>query len=94
MPKRIKPEPIKMQPPLPGVVPPCSVAPDSLIGIPRVQTNPCRWHGEGWTAFASDLAGRGIVLDERRALRAQYLTDAGGIAHGNPHGVLVARTTG
>lgn len=82
-----------MRPPLPGVVPPCSVAPDSLTGIPRVQTNPCRWQGEGWAAFAADLAARGIAPDERRALRLQYLTDAGGIAHGIPHGVLVARTT-
>ncbi|HWR72170.1 MAG TPA: hypothetical protein VN604_03285, partial [Nitrospirota bacterium] len=71
MQNRIKPEPIEMQPPLPGVVPPCSVAPDSLIGIPRVQTNPCRWQGEGWAAFAADLAGRGIAVDERRALRLQ-----------------------
>lgn len=93
MQNRFRIEPIDFQPHPTGFVPPCSVAPDSLIGVPRVQTNPCRWNGGGWQAFTADLAGIGITVEERRALRAQYLTDAGGIAHGLPHGVLVARTT-
>ncbi len=90
---RFNPPPIPVIPPDPGVIPPCKVAADSLIGIPRQQTNPGRWQGEGWQAFVSDLAARGVTVDERKATRTLYQTDAGGIAHGMPHGVVVARTT-
>jgi FAD/FMN-containing dehydrogenase len=78
----------------PGVVPPCPVGRDALIGIPRQQTNPSCWEGAGWQPFVSDLAAREIVIDELKSARALYVTDAGGMAYGLPRGVLIARTTG
>ncbi len=75
-----------------GVIPPDPVAPDSLSGVPRVQTNPKRWEGRGWGAFAEELRAKGVEVRESKAHAAPFLTDAGGIAHGLPHGVVVART--
>ena len=76
----LKHKPFDIKPTNPGVIPPCPVAPDSLIGIPRQQTNPSRWEGEGWQSFVSDLAARGIVIDELKSARTLYVTAAGGMA--------------
>ena len=71
---------------------PCLVAPDALQGIPRQQTNPMRWNGEGWHEFASELRNNGVELREQIAARGLFATDAGGTAYGMPHGVVVARS--
>ena len=86
-------EPFDTKPPRPGDIPLCRVGPDALAGIPRLQTNPARWQGEGWGALVSDLRANNIIVDEHRAARALYVTDAGGIAYGIPHGVVIARST-
>lgn len=76
----------------PGVLPPCPVAPDALVGIKRQQTNPSRWRGEGWDAFAADLAAGGVELLHDKPTRGTFATDAGGTAYGMPHGVVIARS--
>jgi len=76
----------------PGAIPPDPVAPDALIGIPRQQTNPARWPGEGWRAFADDLAAAGVDVIEDAPARGTFATDAGGTAYGMPHGVVIARS--
>ena len=76
----------------PGTLGPCPVAPDALQGIKRQQTNPGRWRGEGWDAFAENLRGAGIELDVSMVARGAYATDAGGTAYGLPHGVVLARS--
>jgi len=85
--------PFDIRPAAPGVIPPCPVAPDALIGIPRQQTNPSCWEGDGWQGFVAELAARGIEIDEQKSARTLYVTDAGGMAYGLPRGVLIARTT-
>ncbi len=87
-------KPLDLKPAKPGVIPPCPVARDALKGIPRQQTNPSRWEGDGWQAFVADLAAKGIAIDEVKSARTLYVTDAGGMAYGLPRGVLIARTTG
>ena len=77
----------------PGTLGPCPVAPDSLQGIKRQQTNPSRWNGANWAAFADGVRASGIELRESMAARAAFATDAGGTAHGLAHGVVVARST-
>ena len=71
----------------------CPVGADSLLGIARQQTNPSRWEGESWAAFAADLRAGGIELREHAAARGTFATDAGGTAYGLPHGVVLARNT-
>lgn len=75
-----------------GEIPPCPVAPDSLQGIPRQQTNPTRWQGDQWQAFVDALAQADVELRVARHHTGTYLTDAGGIAYGMPHGVIIARS--
>ena len=70
----------------------CPVAPDALQGIKRQQTNPARWKGENWTAFAGALRSLDVDLSESIAARGAYATDAGGTAYGLPHGVVIARS--
>lgn len=77
-----------------GTVGYCPVAPDSLRGIQRQQTNPSRWDGAGWATFATDLSSRGVALLEGSAVRSTFATDAGGTAYGLPHGVVIARSAG
>jgi FAD/FMN-containing dehydrogenase len=79
-------------PPARGDVPACAVAPDSLAGVPRVQTNPSRWGGEGWAAFVEELRRAGVEVREERAARSLFVTDAGGVSHGMPHGVASPRS--
>jgi len=76
----------------PGTVGPCHVAPDALQGIKRQQTNPSRWSGENWEAFAAAIRAGGIELRETMAARAPFATDAGGTAYGLAHGVVIARS--
>ncbi len=76
----------------PGTLGACPVAPDALQGIKRQQTNPSRWRGGNWQAFAGELQGLGVELSESIAARGAYATDAGGTAYGLPHGVVVARS--
>ena len=76
----------------PGTVGPCHVAPDALQGIKRQQTNPARWSGENWEAFAAAIRAAGIELRESVAARAPFATDAGGTAWGLAHGVVIARS--
>jgi len=73
-----------------GDQPPCPVAPDALQGIPRQQTNPSRWQGENWASFVAALAADSVSVDEAKGARGVYLTDAGGLANGLPHGVVNA----
>ena len=77
----------------PGAVGPCPVAPDSLQGIKRQQTNPARWKGSNWPEFSAALRACGIELRETAAARAVFATDAGGTAYGLAHGVAIARST-
>jgi FAD/FMN-containing dehydrogenase len=77
----------------PGTLGPCPVAPDALVGIKRQQTNPSRWSGPNWEAFAAAVRARGVDVQETTAARAAFVTDAGGTAYGLPHGVVTARST-
>lgn len=70
------------------------VAPDSLKGIPRQQTNPARWQGRGWDAFVRSLRGKNIDVCEKQRTCSVYATDGGGVAYGMPHGVALARSAG
>src|SRR3954464_10694590 len=71
----------------------CPVAPDSLVGIKRQQTNAARWQGSNWPAFATHVRARDIELIEDAAMCGAFATDAGGTAYGMPHGVVIARST-
>ena len=52
------------------------------------QTNPSRWDGEQWPSFVKYLDSRGITVHEGRADSSVFISDAGGLAHGLPHGVV------
>ena len=71
-----------------GCIPPCNVATNSLKGVPRVQTNPSRWQGDGWQGFVEALRSKGVVVREEKWERSIFVTDAGGVAFGLPHGVV------
>ena len=71
---------------------PDHVAPDSLRGIKRQQTNAGRWGGKGWREFCTALAAQGVEVLEESATRGIFATDAGGTAYGMPHGVVIARS--
>lgn len=77
-----------------GHIPPDHVAPDSLKGILRVQTNPSRWKGDGWLPFVEELKSKGVMVREGRGERSVFITDAGGLAYGQPHGVVRPSSTG
>jgi hypothetical protein len=74
------------------MLPPDPVATDALAGIPRQQSNPARWHGDGWVAFREELRSGGIELREGGVHGSLYVTDAGGMAYGMPGGCLVAQS--
>jgi len=76
----------------PGHIPPCPVAPDALQDVRRQQTNPGRWQGESWPAFALAVRTAGVDLIEQPASQGIFATDAGGVAYGMPHGVVIARS--
>jgi FAD/FMN-containing dehydrogenase len=79
-------------PAIAGTVGRCPVAPDSLRGIERRQTNASRWDGSGWTEFAADVTARGVELLEGNIVRGTFATDAGGTAYGLAHGAVIARS--
>jgi FAD/FMN-containing dehydrogenase len=64
------------------------VAPDSLEGVPRQQTNPARWHGESWGDFCSALSRSRVEVLQSSVDRKLFVTDAGGVAFGVPSGVV------
>jgi len=68
------------------------VGADALIGVPRQQTNPSRWQGEQWPAFVQAVKQQGIDMREQRVDTGIYVTDAGGLAYGMPHGVVIAES--
>ncbi|MBL4774731.1 MAG: FAD-binding oxidoreductase [Mariprofundus sp.] len=68
------------------------VAPDALSGIPRQQTNPTRWQGEQWPDFVQALQQADIIIQQKHFQTGVYITDAGGLAHGLPHGVVIAKS--
>ena len=75
---------------LPREIPPDPVAPHALVGVPRVQTNPKRWEGGGWGAFVEAVRAAGVEVREDRAACGNFVTDAGGLSYGLPHGVVRA----
>ncbi|MBN4082285.1 FAD-binding oxidoreductase [Mariprofundus ferrooxydans] len=68
------------------------VAADALQGIPRQQTNPTRWQGEQWDVFVKALQKENIEIRSKHFQTGVYVTDAGGLAHGLPHGVVIAKS--
>ncbi|MDX8383704.1 MAG: FAD-binding oxidoreductase, partial [Ghiorsea sp.] len=56
-----------------------------------VQSNASRWQGGNWIEFVEDLETQGIEVRQSKAVRGVYITDAGGLGYGLPHGVVVAR---
>lgn len=70
------------------------VAPDSLAGVPRQQTNPARWHGEQWCEYCAELARDGIAVLQDRVNTGLFATDAGGVSYGLPHGVVRPHNAG
>ncbi len=56
------------------------------------QTHPSRWRGTQWRDFVQDVAQQGITVREKKTETGVYITDAGGLAHGLPHGVVVAES--
>jgi hypothetical protein len=76
----------------PGFIPADPVAPDSLQGIKRQQTNPKRWDGSGWVVFVAAMRAAEVEVLEQGAVAGTFATDAGGTAFGMPHGVVIARS--
>ena len=64
------------------------VAPDSLDGIPRRQTNPARWQGHSWDDFCDALSRDNVEVLQSSVDRKLFVTDAGGVAFGVPNGVV------
>ncbi len=77
---------------VPGHIPPDQVAPDALLGIRRLQTNPKRWEGRNWTGFVTALHDAGVECLEQTPVGGTFCSDAGGMAYGMPHGVVIARS--
>jgi len=77
-----------------GDIPSCPVAPDALRSIPRQQTNPERWQGEQWQIFVDALEQAGVDVRLAQHHTGTYVTDAGGLAYGKPHGVVIAQSAG
>ncbi|MBY0574012.1 MAG: FAD-binding oxidoreductase [Undibacterium sp.] len=75
-----------------GFIPPDPVAPDALLGVTRQQTNPKRWGGAGWAVFVEVVTAAGVEVLEQHAVKGTFVTDAGGMAFGLPHGVVIARS--
>jgi len=64
------------------------VFPDSMCRTLGDQTNPARWNGDQWPSFVKYLDSRGIAVHEGRSDSSVFISDAGGLAHGLPHGVV------
>jgi len=65
---------------------------DAWQGIACQQTNPARWQGEQWGEFVLALGDFGIEVRQKTFETGVYITDAGGLAHGLPHGVVIAKS--
>ncbi|MHB8880921.1 MAG: FAD-binding oxidoreductase [Thermodesulfovibrionales bacterium] len=63
-------------------------APGSLWQDLGGRTNPGRWNGRQWPSFVDVLRGKGIRVHEGRPDTSIYVSDAGGLAHCLPHGVV------
>ena len=61
---------------------------DSMGRVAGCQTNPSRWDGDQWPFFVKYLLNRGITVHEGRSDSSVFISDAGGLAHGMPHGVV------
>ena len=81
-----------VEPPARGVIPRDPVGAEALFGVSRQQTNPSRWSGENWGAFTAEIRAAGVEVREDRGTKAAFVTDAGGLALGAPHGVVTARS--
>src|SRR4051812_6436760 len=75
-----------------GTLPSCPVGPDALLAIKRQRTNPARWDGPNWEAFADAAHENSVELLEAVATRGAFATDAGGTAYGSAHAVVIARS--
>jgi FAD/FMN-containing dehydrogenase len=62
--------------------------PSALWGAPGERTNPARWEGDQWPSFVEFLGSRGITVHEKRSESSVFISDAGGLAYGLPHGVV------
>ncbi len=76
----------------PGHLPADPVAPDSLAGISRQQTQPSQWDGKDWRLFVQILRDQGIVIREEKSSFANYHSDAGGVVYGTPNGICRANS--
>lgn len=65
-----------------------SVLSDSFRRTIGGQTNPSRWDGDQWPSFVEHLGRRGIEVHEGRFDSSVFVSDAGGLAQGMPHGVV------
>ncbi len=61
---------------------------DSPLRTAGCQTNPSRWDGVQWPSFVKYLGSRGVSVHEGRSDSSVFISDAGGLAHGMPHGVV------
>lgn len=57
------------------------------------RANPPRWNGAQWTSFVKHLRDSGVSLHEGRSHSSIFISDAGGLAHGLPHGVVRPRSS-
>ena len=67
-------------------------AASALLDAPGTPTNPARWDGASWGAFAAQLEIAGVSVRTDRGSRATFVTDAGGLSYGMPHGVVTPRS--
>lgn len=58
------------------------------------RVNPGRWSGDQWSSFADHLRGKGVDIHEGRSDSSIYISDAGGLAHCLPHGVVRPAASG
>lgn len=76
----------------PGQIGRDHVAPDAIPFIKRQQTNPSRWKGDGWDTFVAELKEKGVDVRQGKGAKGIFVTDAGGLAYGLPHGVVRAES--
>ncbi|MDX8393371.1 MAG: FAD-binding oxidoreductase [Mariprofundales bacterium] len=75
-----------------GEILPDAVDPESIPHIPRQQTLASRWQGEYWDEFVDALEQQDVQLRNKRGIRELFATDAGGLAYGLPHAVMLAQS--
>lgn len=67
--------------------------PESFRKLCGCLTNPPRRRAEKWPEFIGRLEDSGVKVFEGRAETSLFVTDAGGLAHGMPHGVVRPEST-